>query len=149
MTTENPINFWRDFIGIINKNLREYLKIKLRDVDLKKEEVHFLHFICKNKQVEQNELTKCFHVDKSTTTRKIRKLIDYGYIIRKKDKDDHRKYLLTPTKSGNQLSKDIILMFEELNTKLTKNLTIKETEQFQSIISKIIKNSDDLIKELK
>ncbi len=148
MIFEKNSNFWGEFMGTLNKNLHRYLKIKLKDVELKKEEVHFLHYICKKDIVEQNELTKHFHVDKSTTTRNIKLLINQGYVIREKDKNDHRKYLLSPTEDGKNLSNEIIKMFEKWHFELTKGLTDDEKEQFRTISKKIISNSNNFIKEL-
>src|SRR6056297_3097832 len=98
MINNNKVDFWGEFMSSLHKNLHKYLKHKLKDLELKKEEVHFLHYICENDSVEQNMLSKCFHVDKSTTTRRIKKLIKHDYIERKKDVKDHRQYLLFSTK---------------------------------------------------
>jgi DNA-binding MarR family transcriptional regulator len=148
MFTKQKMNFCGEFISIINKNLHTYLKYKLKDINIKKEEAHFLHYICKNKGVEQNELTKHFHIDKSTTTRKVKKLINNGYIERKKDINDNRKYILSATKSGEELSTKIITIFNEWNIEITKDLTDKESEEFKLLTSKIINISDNLIKEM-
>ena len=148
MICEKSSNFWNEFMGTLNKNMHKYLKIKLEDFELKKEEVHFLHYICKYEKVEQNELTKHFHVDKSTTTRNIKLLINQGYVIREKDKNDHRKYLLSSTEDGKNLSNEIIKIFKQWHFELTKNLTDGEKEQFRTISKKIISNSNDFLKEL-
>ncbi|MEA1975756.1 MAG: MarR family winged helix-turn-helix transcriptional regulator [Bacillota bacterium] len=149
MFTKQKMNFCGEFISIINKNLHKYLKYKLKDIKIKKEEAHFLHYICKNKDIEQNKLTKHFHINKSTTTRKVKKLIANGYIERKKDINDNRKYILSATKSGEELSNKIIRIFNEWNFEITKDLTYKESEQFKLLTNKIINISDNLIKEIK
>lgn len=47
-------------------------------------------------------------VDKSTTTKAIKKLIDIGYINKKQNEKDKREYRLTPTNKGLQIYKLII-----------------------------------------
>jgi len=54
MTEKEKINFWGEFMTTLHKNLHKYLKYKLKDIELKKEEVHFLHYISENDSVEQN-----------------------------------------------------------------------------------------------
>lgn len=148
MENQNKIRFWKEVMGSLNKNLHKYLKIKLKDIELKKEEVHFLHIVCKEKEVQQNELTKIFHVNKSTTTRKIKKLINYGYIVREKNPNDHRQYILRPTQKGLDLSNYVKKIFKAWNLELTKNLSTKEIEEFREISKKIIKNSDEFIERI-
>lgn len=148
MSKNNKVDFWGELMTSLQKNLHKYLKYKLKDLDLKKEEVHFLHYICENDSVEQNMLTQCFHVDKSTTTRRIKKLVKHDYIVRKKDIEDHRKYLLFSTKKGQKLSKYILDLFKCWNNEITKDLTDQEIELFKNISNKIINNSNDLIERM-
>ena len=148
MTKNNKIDFWGEFMSSLHKNLHKYLKYKLKDLELKKEEVHFLHYICENDSVEQNTLSQCFHVDKSTTTRRIKKLIKHDYIERKKDVKDHRKYLLFSTKKGQKLSKYILDLFKCWNNEITKDLSDEEIDLFRSVSNKIISNSNDLIERM-
>lgn len=148
MESKNKIRFWKEVMGSLNKNLHRYLKIKLKDIELKKEEVHFLHIVCKEKEVQQNELTKIFHVNKSTTTRKIKKLINYSYVKREKNPNDHRQYILSPTQKGLDLSNYVKEIFKDWNMELTRNLTNEEMEKFREISQKIIKNSDEFIERI-
>lgn len=148
MKKNRRINFWGEFMSSLTKNFHKYLKIQLKDIDLKKEEVHFLHFICEKKSVKQSILSKHFNVDKSTTTRKVKKLIKHGYVKREIDEKDHRKYLLYPTTKGKDLSKYICDVFDYWNTEITKDLTEDEIIFFKSISESVIKNSDALIERM-
>jgi len=148
MTENNKIDFWGEFMSSLHKNLHKYLKYKLKDLELKKEEVHFLHYICENDSVEQNTLSQCFHVDKSTTTRRVKKLVKHGYIERKRNTKDHRKYLLFSTEKGQELSKYVLDLFKYWNNEITKDLTDQEIELFKNISNKIIGNSNDLIERM-
>ncbi|HKL41359.1 MAG TPA: MarR family winged helix-turn-helix transcriptional regulator [Clostridia bacterium] len=148
MTEKEKINFWGEFMTTLHKNLHKYLKYKLKDIELKKEEVHFLHYISENDSVEQNTLSQCFNVDKSTTTRRVKKLIKHGYIKRKLNKDDHRKYMLFSTQKGKELSKDILDLFKVWNNEITKEITQEEIIFFKSISNKIIKNANNLIERM-
>jgi len=148
MTKNNKIDFWGEFMSSLHKNLHKYLKYKLKDLELKKEEVHFLHYICENDSVEQNTLSQCFHVDKSTTTRRIKKLVKHDYIERKRNTEDNRKYLLFSTKKGQELSKYILDLFKCWNNEITKDLSDQDIELFKNISNKIISNSNDLIERM-
>lgn len=145
MLKNTRIEFWVSFMTTIRKNLHKYLKYNLKDINLRKEEVHFLHYICEYKGVEQKSLSKAFNVDKSTTTRKVKKLINYGYIKRKVDHNDHRKYLLFATAKGNDLSKYVIDLFNQWSDEITKDLKEEELHVFKKACEQIIQNSNDLI----
>jgi DNA-binding MarR family transcriptional regulator len=148
MTENEKINFWGEFMTSLHKNLHKYLKYKLKDIDLRKEEVHFLHYISENDSVEQNTLSQCYNVDKSTTTRRIKKLIKHGYIKRKVKEDDHRKYVLFSTKKGRELSNYILDLFKIWNNEITQEITEEEIILFKNISNKIITNSKDLIERM-
>ena len=148
MTENEKIDFWGEFMSSLHKNLHKYLKHKLKNIELQKEEVHFLHYICENESVEQNSLSQNFHVNKSTTTRRIKKLMNQGYVERKTDKKDHRKYLLYSTKKGEKLSKDVLDLFKYWNNELTKDLTAEEFKLFKTVSNKIISNSNHLIERM-
>lgn len=148
MTENEKINFWGEFMTSLHKNLHKYLKYKLKNIQLKKEEVHFLHYISEHDSVEQNNLSQCFNVDKSTTTRRVKKLIKHGYIKRKINADDHRKYVLFSTKKGRELSNHILELFRIWNNEITKDITNEEIDFFKSISNKIITNSNDLIERM-
>jgi DNA-binding MarR family transcriptional regulator len=148
MTENEKINFWGEFMTALHKNLHKYLKYKLKNIQLKKEEVHFLHYISENESVEQNTLSQCFNVDKSTTTRRVKKLIKHGYIKRKTNENDHRKYVLFSTEKGRKLSNHILDLFKTWNNEITKDLRKEEIIFFKNISSKIITNSNDLIERM-
>jgi len=148
MNKNEQIDFWGEFMSSLHKNLHRYLKHKLKNIELQKEEVHFLHYICENKSVEQNTLSQNFHVDKSTTTRRIKKLMKQGYIERKVNEKDHRKYLLFSTNKGEELSKYILDLFKVWNSEITKDLTEEEMKIFKTIVNKIISNSNNLIERM-
>lgn len=142
-------NFWGRFMGAIGKNTHYYFKIALDNSSLKKAEIMFLNYICREKNVEQSSLTDFFHVDKSTTTRKIKKLIKLNYIKRTTDPEDHRKYLLKPTEKGINLHKDFHKVFSIWHEELTKGLSNEEKMQFKNIAEKIIINSNSVIERMK
>lgn len=149
MNKDNKLISWRESMRAINKNLHIYLKYKLEKFDLKKEEVHFLHYICIKKKIEQNFLSEFFHVDKSTTTRKIKNLIDLGYIVRELDPEDHRKYILYPTDKGISMSNQIKEIFINWDNELINTLNPDEIEIFLTISNKLRKNSDNCIERMR
>lgn len=145
MLKNTKVEFWVSFMTTIRKNLHKYLKHHLKEVRLKKEEVHFLHCICEHEGIEQKTLSKTFNVDKSTTTRKVKKLITHGFIKRQVDTHDHRKYLLYPTEKGKNLSKYVIDLFNQWSHEITLNLNEEELKVFKKVCAQIIDNSNSLI----
>jgi len=71
-----------------------------------------------------------------------------GYIERKVNEKDHRKYLLFSTNKGEELSKYILDLFKVWNSEITKDLTEEEMKIFKTIANKIISNSNNLIERM-
>lgn len=142
-------HFTRDLLKSFGKNFGIYLKSQLKDFNLTKGELHLLHYSCKMGSVQQKDLAKIFHVNKSTTARKVKKLIKKGYLQRSIDPEDKRKYIITPTKKGTQLSEDIRDILLQWHKKITSSLSEEEVEIFQTIGKKIIENSEKHIERIK
>jgi DNA-binding MarR family transcriptional regulator len=53
--------------------------------------------------INQKNLSNYLQMDKATTTRAIKKLVDEGYIFRQKDKEDKRSYRIFLSEKGKRL----------------------------------------------
>lgn len=83
-------------IQIINDN-------KFKQFDLKKGQFIFLTRICENKGINQIDLSNILKVDKTTTTKAIQKLIEAGFVVKRRDITDKRMWRLYPEQKALDL----------------------------------------------
>ena len=113
----------------------------LRELSLQKGQFIFLTRICENKGINFIELSKILTVDKSTTTKAVKKLIEAGYINKEQDEKDKREYKLYPTKKALEVY-DLIITEENRNIDICmEGLTKKEREVVENLLEKMSENA--------
>lgn len=94
-------------------------------------------------------MSNLLKVDKTTTTKAIQKLIEAGYIDKKKDDIDKRMWRLYPKKKALETYTAII---EEENRNIEvclNNFSVKERELVSKLIKKMSKNTENDWKKIK
>lgn len=95
----------------ISKNRLKYIMKNPNQLDM----VHdgrYLIVIHEKKNLSQDEIANIFGQSKGTIAKALRKLEDKGYVERKVDEKNRRKYILKTTKKGEELA---ILLINEFN----------------------------------
>lgn len=125
--TENFLINFRYFSKMMHQRFQLYLK---------KNGVDSCEFICllllkrEKNGLSMVELTKASKVDKSMTTKVVKKLEEKAYIYRDRDKDNTRNYKICLTKLGLLKASQI------------EDMLLKERERFEN---KFTKNEQDLL----
>ncbi|MBS7577449.1 MULTISPECIES: MarR family winged helix-turn-helix transcriptional regulator [unclassified Enterococcus] len=125
------------FIGTISRAINSQADKKYRQLNLQKGQYLFLTRICENPEINLSELSNLLKVDKTTTTKAVNKLEEIGYIWKRKNSHDQRKFQLFPTNEG-LLVYDIILAEERLQQKIiVASLSENEIEMVTNLIEKM------------
>ena len=95
----------------ISKNRLKYIMENPNQVDMV-HEGRYLIVIHEKKNLSQDEIANIFGQSKGTIAKALRKLEDKGYVKRKVDEKNRRKYILKTTKKGDDLA---ILLINEFN----------------------------------
>lgn len=95
----------------ISKNRLKYIMKNPNQVDMV-HEGRYLIVIHEKKNLSQDEIANIFGQSKGTIAKALRKLEDKGYVKRKVDEKNRRKYILKTTKKGDDLA---ILLINEFN----------------------------------
>ena len=95
----------------ISKNRLKYIMENPNQVDMV-HEGRYLIVIHEKKNLSQDEIANIFGQSKGTIAKALRKLEDKGYVERKVDEKNRRKYILKTTKKGDELA---ILLINEFN----------------------------------
>ncbi|WP_349675072.1 MarR family winged helix-turn-helix transcriptional regulator [Clostridium drakei] len=123
--------------------------LKFKEINLQKGQFTFLTRICENQGINQIDLSNLLKVDKTTTTKAIQKLIEAGYIDKKRDDIDKRMWRLYPKEKALEVYTFII---EEENRNIEacfKNFNSEEKELVSKLVKKMRENIESDWKEIK
>jgi DNA-binding MarR family transcriptional regulator len=71
------------FVGLLSRTINSRSDFKYKQLGLQKGQYMFLTRVCENPKINLVDLSNMLKVDKATTTKAIKKLIDIGYINKK------------------------------------------------------------------
>lgn len=136
-------------IGALSRCIHSISDLKFKEINLQKGQFTFLTRICENQGINQIDLSNLLKVDKTTTTKAIQKLIEAGYINKKRDDIDKRMWRLYPKKKALEVYTFII---EEENRNIEvcfKNFNSNEKELVSKLVKKMRENIESDWKEIK
>lgn len=106
-----------------------------------------IHLIRHNKGISQERLSSLLGVDKALTTRLVRKLIDGGFVERRKSQSDKRSYELYPTDFVQSIKKDVVSFEEHYYEEVFEAFTVDEKEEFLNLLTKLYVKSKSMRKQ--
>ncbi|MDG1040325.1 MAG: MarR family transcriptional regulator [Polaribacter sp.] len=136
---ENSVGPW---IGRTMKVIDYYLheEIKLKKLDVTKEQIIILKNLFLNDGIHQNELAFLTSRDKSSLTRLLVKMEKKGYIKRKKSKEDKRINMVFITNVGKEMFAKTRPVIQKTIDTIEKNISKKEKETMILLLKKIQTN---------
>lgn len=96
------------FVGALYRAINSKADFKYKQFNLQKGQYMFITRVCENPGINFMDLSNMLKVDKTTTTKAVKKLIDIGYLNKQQDENDKREYKLTPTKKALDVYEFII-----------------------------------------
>ncbi|MFK0553409.1 MarR family winged helix-turn-helix transcriptional regulator [Enterococcus lactis] len=127
-------------IGMIARALDSISNIEFKEVDLTRGQYLYLVRICENPGIIQEKLAEMIKVDRTTTTRAIKKLESNGMIERLEDKENKKIKKLYPTKKGAEIYPFIIRENNYSNAVALNGLSDEEAKQLEYLLKKVCKN---------
>lgn len=95
-------------IGALTRTIHAIIEIQFKSLDLQKGQSIYLTRVCENPGINLKELSQLLMVDKTTTSKVVKKLIALGLVTKCQDEQDKRAYLLFPTSKANDAYRTII-----------------------------------------
>lgn len=127
-------------IGSIYRAINSFTDHIVKEILVDKGQYQFLLRIQENNNINQKALSSILQVDKATTAKAIKKLIEKGYVIKKKSIEDKRNFKLQITPEGEKIC-DFLIKEENFCTQAAlKGLTKKDKEQMKSLLDKMKNN---------
>lgn len=96
------------WLSVIHRNLCAFMDSVFPDSDIGHGPRRFLVEIALNPGHTQEEISERLLMDKTTTARAVKQLEHLGYITRKRDDADRRRYHLDPTAKGVALLPQVL-----------------------------------------
>jgi len=91
-------------------------------------------------ELQMTQLTKYIDKDKSTITALVNKLIQMGYVKKRKDTTDNRISWIALTEKGSSLKPGIMDISRKLRKKAYENIREQDKEILHALLSKINMN---------
>jgi MarR family transcriptional regulator, transcriptional regulator for hemolysin len=124
------------------KSYRQYAQNKLKEngMNITIDQWLVLKVLNDNPEVTQNELAEMVFKDKASVTRIIEILVTNNYLDRQINDENRRRFILTPTKKGKQILKEIMPTVLKNRKTALKNLTEEEILIAEKVLKTITAN---------
>lgn len=126
--------FYRQGISFFGREYKEY--------GIGAGQYQFLVYLYIRDGLTHEELTEKIGVDKAAASRALSKLEDMGYIVRKQDTEDKRKYYIYLTDYARERREVILEISKKWEATLVSELSPEMLEQLYSIFRIMAKTSD-------
>ena len=114
------------WISILYRRFQVYINNELKDLDITSSEYIYLIKLYENGELNQEELSSIYYIDKAATARSLKRLEKKGYIKRFKDKDDKRSYKICVTEKALLVKKRIYKTLESWDKIISINISTDE-----------------------
>ena len=91
----------------------------------------------------QEDLSTLIEVDKATTAKGVKKLIEKGLILKERKASDRRYFLLYPTEHATEIQPELKRLIDYHREIMLKDFSGKETEQLLSFLGRLFNNISD------
>jgi MarR family transcriptional regulator, temperature-dependent positive regulator of motility len=125
------------FASIIHRTRMMYLNNELKRFNVTSSQFIYLIGLYKKEGQTQEDLANHFFIDKGTVARGVKKLEDNGFICRRTDPENRRRYLLYLTADGMALMPDIINIIKDWENSINEDLSESEKEQIKELLKKL------------
>lgn len=136
-------------MGTLSRCINSISDIKFKKLNLQKGQFTFLTRVCENPGINQIDLSNLLKVDKTTTTKVMQKLIEAGYINKKRDDIDKRMWRLYPEEKSLDVY-TLVIQEENRNIEVCfNNFTEEEKLLAYQLVKKMGENIENDWKEIK
>lgn len=130
-------NIYEDFgrwISILYRQFQIYINKVLKDIDITSSEYIFLIKLYENKELNQEELSSIYYIDKAATARSLKKLEEKGYITRFRDKYDKRMYKISVTQKALSIKTRIYDALKSWDKNISVNISDEKLKEVSMIL---------------
>lgn len=144
MNNDESIFKW---LSIVMRNTHKHINHQMEDLKIGFGQHQYLLALYHNNGASQEELSKKLGIDKGTTARAVKKLIDNGYVIREIDENDKRAFKLFITEKAESYKLKFFKIADEWETTLLEGISEEHRQIIKSAMMDMGKIAIDKVKE--
>jgi DNA-binding MarR family transcriptional regulator len=129
------------YTTILYKDFTTFCDKELYEMGLSRGLLYFVLYLGRNPNCSPSNISQALHFDSGHTTRSIDKLVNTGFVIRKKSEEDKRVYKLQLTEKGNQVFEESRVLFSKWDEKIFEGISADERELLMPLLEKLISKS--------
>ncbi len=101
-----------------------------------------LRYLYKHDGTNQERIASDLRIDKALCSREVRKLEAAGFVVRKKDEKDSRKFIVRLTDKAWSLERELVGIGDQLNNEVLEGFSPEEEEVAYQLVKRVITNLD-------
>ena len=102
----------------------------------------FLIQLYKKDGISQEELSQNLSIDKGTTCRAVKKLVEQGFLTRERDEHDKRAYKLYLTDKSKEIKDEVFQLLYQWEESITTTISQEEVEVLRNLLKKVCINQN-------
>lgn len=132
----------RDLMIQIEKARKQLMQPFLQNLGLTLGQGHarILNCLLEEDHLTQKELARRCRMDTTTMSRSLDKLAEEGYLVRERDPDCRRSFLICLTDTGRQEAAQVHQGFDHLNDIICEGMEPEKRELLKKNLERILKN---------
>ena len=131
------------YISVLYRSAGSYLNKELSRYNMGSGQFTFLIYLYNHDGVTQEDMNSDLYIDKGTTARAIKKLVDLGYVYRITDETDKRAYKVYVTDKAKNIKNEIYGILDKWNLIITADFTGEEFEVALLLLQRMVKNKNN------
>jgi DNA-binding MarR family transcriptional regulator len=136
--TSESLGKW---ISIVYRYAHTFFDQKLAHANVSSGLVPFIYHIFRSDGLSQDELSEMIGMDKTTTARAIKTLVNLGYVSRNRDRDDRRIFRLYLTIKGRALIPEIKQVMAEWTSVISHGLSQEDKSKLEQALRRMAENA--------
>ena len=129
------------WISIIHRYSRSFVNKEFAEIDIKGGYIQFVHALYRHDGLSQDELSEALGMDKTTTARVIKELVELGYVTKVHDWQDRRFCRLSLTAKGKNIVPRLERTLERWTEVLGTGFTQSERQLAIDLLKKMAENA--------
>ena len=145
---KNGMNYQNDFlinVSALYRYTQKYFDKNMAVFNIGSGQMVFLLLIYEHEGISMQQLSEMADIDKGTTTKSIRKLIDENYVEIRTDDTDKRVKRIYTTKKAAGIINDLYRFRNDYVNQLMKNLDEETIDREIAVIQQITQNAREIV----
>jgi len=144
MNNDESIFKW---LSIVMRYTHKHINHQMEDLKISRGQHQYLLALYHNNGISQEELSKKMEIDKGTTARAVKKLVDNGYIIREVDENDKRAFKLFVTEKAEGYKNKFFEIADEWEATLLEGISEEHRQIMRTVMMDMGRTAIDKVKE--